>query len=280
MNTRSLDFRHPRFQEEVAETFEGAVNYAPCCFTGSQASRVLRLQRRRYSSILHRIVNKGGRNRLFCVFSTILSTRGVSDKSGYVYTNNRLCFLELRLHITCGIRTTCFSGWKKHQLSRKVFLCVSCVCMRKTDGIASLNTNCERGADFRFRENSLQCAQFSQVASFYYIWQFDIYTHEAYIQMNDDLVWRKYSSYNGREKKARSCESVIKTRRNLKITAGRPPKRRPIGGDKYSRITESLTRSNRVYDYLYLQKFDASTVLLTWSLRLVCKPQSSSSVSV
>lgn len=38
-----------------------------------------------------------------------------------------------------------------------------CVCMRKTDGIASLNTNCERGADFRFRENSLQCAQFSQV---------------------------------------------------------------------------------------------------------------------
>lgn len=38
-----------------------------------------------------------------------------------------------------------------------------CVCMYKTDGIASLNINCERGADFRFRENSLQCAQFSQV---------------------------------------------------------------------------------------------------------------------
>lgn len=129
-----------------------------------------------------------------------------------------------------------------------------CICTRKTDGIASLNTNCEREADFRFRENSLQCAQFSQVASFYYIWQFDIYTHEAYIQMNDDLVWHKYSSYNGREKKARSREFVIKTRRNLKIAAGRPPKRRPIGGNKYSRVTESMTRSNHVIQLFVFTK--------------------------
>lgn len=44
-----------------------------------------------------------------------------------------------------------------------------CVCMRKTDGITSSNTNCKRGVDFRFRENSLQCAQFGQVPSFYYM---------------------------------------------------------------------------------------------------------------
>lgn len=82
--------------------------------------------------------------------------------------------------------------------------------------------------------------------SFYYIWQFDIYTHEAYTQMNDDLVWHKYSPYNGREKKARSSESVIKTGRNLQIAAGRTPKRRRIGGDEYSRVTESLARSSQV----------------------------------